>query len=136
SRPRQYEFARLNLTHTVLSKRVLPELGRGGHVRGGEKPSMPTPQGRRRRGLPAPAGRRFLKAGRVDKANSVVDVAMFDFSVREVLNKTALRRMAVLRPLKIVIENYPEGRFEGVEAVNHPDNPGAGTRRLRFGREP
>src|SRR6266540_2587332 len=101
SRPRQYEFARLNLTHTVLSKRVLTELVRGGLV----------------------------------KANSVVDIAMFDFSVREVLNRTALRRMAVLRPLKIVIENYPDGRFEDIEAVNHPDNPGAGTRRLRFGRE-
>jgi glutaminyl-tRNA synthetase len=71
----------------------------------------------------------------VAKANSVVDVAMFDFSVREVLNKTAMRRMAVLRPLKVVIDNYPEGRSEEIEAVNHPDDPAAGTRRLRFGRE-
>ena len=79
--------------------------------------------------------RDFVKRIGVAKANSVVDVAMFDFSVREVLNKTARRRMAVLRPLKIVIENYPEGQTEELEAVNHPDDPGAGTRRIRFGRE-
>jgi glutaminyl-tRNA synthetase len=135
SRPRQYEFARLNLTHTVLSKRVLTELVRGGHVSGWDDPRMPTLAGLRRRGVPPEAVRDFVKRVGVAKANSVVDVAMFDFSVREVLNRTALRRMAVLRPLKIVIENYPDGRFEEIEAVNHPDNPGAGTRRLRFGRE-
>jgi glutaminyl-tRNA synthetase len=135
SRPRQYEFARLNLTHTVLSKRVLTELVRGGHVSGWDDPRMPTLAGLRRRGVPAQAVRDFVKRVGVAKANSVVDIAMFDFSVREVLNRTALRRMAVLRPLKIVIENYPDGRFEEIEAVNHPDNPGAGTRRLRFGRE-
>src|SRR6266576_1872677 len=135
SRPRQYEFARLNLTHTVLSKRVLTELVRGGHVGGWDDPRMPTLAGLRRRGVPPQAVRDFVKRVGVAKANSVVDIAMFDFSVREVLNRTALRRMAVLRPLKIVIENCPEGRFEEIEAVNHPDNPGAGTRRLRFGRE-
>ena len=135
SRPRQYEFARLNLTHTVLSKRVLTELVRGGHVKGWDDPRMPTLAGLRRRGVPPQAVRDFVKRIGVAKANSVVDVAMFDFSVREVLNKTALRRMAVLRPLKVVIENYPEGRYEEIEAVNHPDDPGAGTRRLRFGRE-
>jgi glutaminyl-tRNA synthetase len=135
SRPRQYEFARLNLTHTVLSKRVLTELVRGGHVSGWDDPRMPTLAGLRRRGVPAEAVRDFVKRVGVAKANSVVDIAMFDFSIREVLNRTALRRMAVLRPLKIVIENYPDGRFEELEAVNHPDNPGAGTRRLRFGRE-
>ena len=135
SRPRQYEFARLNLTHTVLSKRVLTELVRGGHVSGWDDPRMPTLAGLRRRGVPPEAVRDFVKRVGVAKANSMVDVAMFDFSVREVLNRTALRRMAVLRPLKIVIENYPDGRFEEIEAVNHPDNPGAGTRRLRFGRE-
>jgi glutaminyl-tRNA synthetase len=135
SRPRQYEFARLNLTHTVLSKRVLTELVRGGHVSGWDDPRMPTMAGLRRRGVPPEAVRDFVKRVGVAKANSVVDIAMFDFSVREVLNRTALRRMAVLRPLKIVIENYPDGRFEEIEAVNHPDNPGAGTRRLRFGRE-
>jgi glutaminyl-tRNA synthetase len=135
SRPRQYEFARLNLTHTVLSKRVLTELVRGGHVSGWDDPRMPTLAGLRRRGVPPEAVRDFVKRVGVAKANSVVDIAMFDFSVREVLNRTALRRMAVLRPLKIVIENYPDGRFEEIEAINHPDNPGARTRRLRFGRE-
>ena len=135
SHPRQYEFARLNLTHTVLSKRVLTELVRGGHVTGWDDPRMPTLAGLRRRGVPPQAVRDFVKRIGVAKANSVVDVAMFDFSVREVLNKTALRRMAVLRPLKVVIENYPEGRSEEIEAVNHPDDPAAGTRRLRFGRE-
>jgi glutaminyl-tRNA synthetase len=135
SRPRQYEFARLNLTHTVLSKRVLTELVRGGYVTGWDDPRMPTLAGLRRRGVPPEAIRDFVKRVGVAKANSVVDVAMFDFSVREVLNRTALRRMAVLRPLKVVIENYPEGQFDEIDAVNHPDNAAAGTRRLRFGRE-
>jgi len=135
SRPRQYEFARLNLTHTVLSKRALTELVRGGYVIGWDDPRMPTLAGLRRRGVPPEAIRDFVKRVGVAKANSVVDVAMFDFSVREVLNRTALRRMAVLRPLKLVIENYPEGQFDEIDAVNHPDNPAAGTRRLRFGRE-
>ena len=135
SRPRQYEFARLNLSHTILSKRVLTELVRGGYVTGWDDPRMPTLAGLRRRGVPPAAIRDFVKRIGVAKANSVVDAAMFDFSVREVLNKIALRRMAVLRPLKIVIENYPEGQSEELEAVNHPDDPAAGTRRLRFGRE-
>ena len=135
SRPRQYEFARLNLTHTVLSKRVLTELVRGGHVGGWDDPRMPTLAGLRRRGVPPEAVRDFVKRIGVAKANSLVDIAMFDFSVREVLNKTALRRMAVLRPLKVIIENYPDDRLEEIEAANHPDNPAAGTRRLRFGRE-
>src|SRR6476660_7067699 len=135
SRPRQYEFARLNLTYTVLSKRTLTELVRQGHVEGWDDPRMPTLAGLRRRGVPPEAVRDFVRRIGVAKANSVVDVAMFDFSVREVLNKTALRRMAVLRPLKIVIDNYPEGQSEELEAVNHPDDPAAGTRRLRFGRE-
>ena len=135
SRPRQYEFARLNLGHTVLSKRVLSELVRGGYVRSWDDPRMPTLAALRRRGVPPEAVRDFVKRIGVAKANSVVDMAMFDFSVREVLNKMAWRRMAVLRPLKVVIENYPEGQFEEIDAVNHPDNPTAGTRRLRFGRE-
>ena len=134
SRPRQYEFARLNLTYTVLSKRVLTELVRRGHVGGWDDPRMPTLAGLRRRGVPPAAIRDFVKRVGVAKANSVVDVAMFDFSVREVLNRTALRRMAVLRPLKVVIENYPEGGEE-LEAVNNPEDPSAGTRRLRFSRE-
>ena len=135
SRPRQYEFARLNLTYTVLSKRVLTELVRGGHVSGWDDPRMPTLAGLRRRGVPPEALRDFVKRIGVAKANSVVDVGLFDFSIREVLNKSALRRMAVLRPLKVVIENYPEGQIEELDAVNHPDDPAAGSRKIRFGRE-
>jgi glutaminyl-tRNA synthetase len=135
SRPHQYEFARLNLTYTILSKRVLTELVRGGHVEGWDDPRMPTLAGLRRRGVPPEALREFVKRIGVAKANSVVDVGMFEFSVREILNKTATRRMAVLRPLKIVIENYPEKQSEELEARNHPDDPTAGTRRILFGRE-
>ncbi len=135
SRPHQYEFARLNLTYTVLSKRVLTELVRDGHVNGWDDPRMPTLAGLRRRGVPPEAIRDFVKRIGVAKANSIVDVGMFDFSVREVLNKTSLRRMAVLRPLKIVIENYPEGQVEDLEAVNHPDDASAGARKIKFSRE-
>ena len=135
SKPRQYEFARLNLTYTLLSKRILTGLVRDGHVEGWDDPRMPTLAGLRRRGVPPEAVRDFVGRIGLAKANSTVDAAMFDFSVREVLNRTALRRMAVLRPLKIVIENYPEGQIEELEAVNHPDDPAAGTRRIPFGRE-
>ena len=124
SRPRQYEFARLNLTYTVLSKRVLTELVRGGHVDGWDDPRMPTIAGLRRRGVPPDAIRDFVRRIGVAKANSVVDVAMFEHAIREKLNKTAPRRMAVLRPLKVVIENYPEGQSEELEAVNHPGRSG------------
>jgi glutaminyl-tRNA synthetase len=135
SHPRQYEFARLNLTHTILSKRVLTELVRGGHVNGWDDPRMPTLAGLQRRGVPAEALRTFVKRIGVAKANSTVDVAMFDFAIREALNVPALRRMAVLRPLKVVIENYPEGQTEELDAVNHPDNPAAGVRKIKFSRE-
>ena len=135
SQPHQYEFARLNLTYTVLSKRVLTELVRGGHVNGWDDPRMPTLAGLRRRGVPPEAIRDFVKRIGVAKANSIVDVGVFDFAVREVLNKTALRRMAVLRPLKVVIENYPDAQAEELEAINHPDNPAAGARKIKFGRE-
>ena len=135
SKPHQYEFARLNITYTLLSKRVLTELVRGGHVSGWDDPRMPTIAGLRRRGVPPAAVRDFVKRIGVAKANSVVDVGMLEFSIREVLNKTASRRMAVLRPLKVVIENYPEGQTEELEAVNHPDDPAAGTRKITFGRE-
>jgi glutaminyl-tRNA synthetase len=135
ARPRQYEFARLNLSYTVLSKRVLTQLVRDGHVAGWDDPRMPTLAGLRRRGVPPQAIREFVKRIGVAKANSVVDAGMFEFSVREVLNKTAQRRMAVLRPLKVVIENYPEGQTDELQAVNHPDDPTAGSRKLRFGRE-
>jgi glutaminyl-tRNA synthetase len=135
SRPRQYEFARLNLTYTVLSKRVLTELVRGRHVDGWDDPRMPTLAGLRRRGVPPAAIRDLIKRIGVAKSNSLVDVGMFEHSIREVLNKSALRRMGVLRPLKVVIENYPEGPGEELEAVNHPDDPPAGSRRIRFTRE-
>jgi glutaminyl-tRNA synthetase len=135
SRPHQYEFARLNLTYTVLSKRVLTELVRGGHVSGWDDPRMPTLAGLRRRGVPPEALREFVRRIGVAKANSIVDMAMFEYVIREVLNVTALRRMAVLRPLKVVIDNYPEGQTEELEAINHPDNAGAGARTVRFSRE-
>ena len=135
SRPRQYEFARLNVTHTLLSKRVLTELVREGHVSGWDDPRMPTLAGLQRRGIPPAALREFVKRIGVAKSNSTVDIGMFDFVVRETLNKTASRRMAVLRPLKVVIENYPEGKIEQLEAVNHPDDPSLGMRQIPFGRE-
>jgi glutaminyl-tRNA synthetase len=135
SRPHQYEFARLNLTYTILSKRVLTELVRGGHVTGWDDPRMPTLAGLQRRGVPPEALRDFVRRIGVAKANSIVDIAMFDHAVRETLNKTAQRRMAVLRPLKVVIENYPEGQSEELAAHNHPDDATAGTRHIRFGRE-
>ncbi len=113
SRPHQYEIARLNLTYTVLSKRVLTELVRGGHVNGWDDPRMPTLAGLRRRGVPAPAIRDFVKRIGVAKSNSMVDAGMLEFSIREVLNKTAPRRMAVLRPLKVVIENLSRRRERG-----------------------
>ena len=134
-RPHQYEFARLNIAYTVLSKRVLTTLVRDGHVTGWDDPRMPTLAGLRRRGIPPTAIRDFARRVGVAKANSLVDMAMFDHAVREHLNKAAPRRMAVLRPLKLVIENYPEGTHEELEAVNNPEDPAAGTRRIRFGRE-
>ena len=135
SRPRQYEFARLNLSYTVLSKRVLTELVRQHYVSGWDDPRMPTLAGLRRRGVPPAAIRDFVKRVGVAKANSVVDVAMLDFSIREVLNQSAPRRMAVLRPLKVVIENYPEQATEELEALNNPEDANAGVRRIRFSRE-
>ena len=135
SRPRQYEFARLNLGYTVLSKRFLTELVAQKRVTGWDDPRMPTLAGLRRRGVPPAAIRDFVARIGVAKANSTVDIAMFDFSVREHLNKSAERRMAVLRPLKIVIENYPEGKSEELDAVNHPDDPAAGSRKIPFARE-
>jgi glutaminyl-tRNA synthetase len=135
SKPHQYEFARLNLTYTLLSKRVLTHLVRDGHVAGWDDPRMPTIAGLKRRGVPPAAIREFIRRIGVAKANSVVDVGMLEFAIRETLNRTAPRRMAVLRPLKVVIENYPDGKSEEIEAVNHPDDPAAGTRRIAFGRE-
>ncbi len=135
SRPRQYEFARLNVSYTVLSKRHLTRLVTEKHVSGWDDPRMPTIAGIRRRGVPAVALREFIGRVGVARAYSTVDVAMLDSAIRDTLNPVAPRRMAVLRPLKLIIENYPEGQTETLEARNHPDNPDAGLRPITFGRE-
>ena len=135
SKPRQIEFARLNLNYTVLSKRRLLQLVNGGHVTGWDDPRMPTVSGIRRRGYPPAAIRDFVDRVGVAKRNSVVDLAMLEHCVRTELNRTAERRMGVLRPLKVVIENYPENSTEDLEAVNNPEDATAGTRSVPFGRE-
>ncbi|MCG6927083.1 MAG: glutamine--tRNA ligase/YqeY domain fusion protein [Acidobacteria bacterium] len=135
ARPRQIEFARLNISYTVLSKRRLLQLVRDGHVRGWDDPRMPTISGIRRRGYPPAAVRDFAVKHGVAKRDGVMEVAMLEHSVRTVLNLEAPRRFAVLRPLKVVIENYPEGQVEEVGAVNNPEDPGAGTRKVEFSRE-
>jgi glutaminyl-tRNA synthetase len=135
SRPRQYEFARLNVSYTILSKRHLTRLVTEKHVSGWDDPRMPTIAGIRRRGVPAAALREFVGRVGVARAYSTVDVAMFDSAIRDTLNPSAPRRMAVLRPLKLIIENYPESQTETLEARNHPDNPDAGSRTVTFGRE-
>ncbi len=133
--PRQYEFSRLNLTYTVLSKRLLMQLVTEGHVKGWDDPRMPTLSGLRRRGIPAAAIRDFAGLIGVTKSNSTVDMALLDHCTRDLLNKSAPRRMGVLRPLKVVIENFPEGKVEMIEAQNHPQDPDAGTRQVPFTRE-
>jgi len=133
--PQQIEFARLNLTYTVMSKRKLLELVTGGHVRGWDDPRMPTISGFRRRGYTPEAIRDFCDSLGVAKRDGVVDMAMLEHSIREDLNRRTPRVMAVLRPLKVVIENYPDDRVEELEAVNNPEDPAAGTRRLPFTRE-
>jgi glutaminyl-tRNA synthetase len=135
SRPRQYEFARLNLSHTVLSKRFLLKLVADGRVRGWDDPRMPTISGIRRRGFPAEGVRDFAAMIGVAKRDGVVDYAMLEHCVRDVLNRRALRRFGVLRPLKLTIENYPEGQVEELDAVNNPEDEAAGTRKVRFARE-
>jgi glutaminyl-tRNA synthetase len=133
-RPRQIEFARGNLSHTVVSKRWLKRLVTEGHVSGWDDPRIPTLAGLRRRGVPAEAIRRFWAEIGIAKRDNTIELARFEFSVREVLNRTAPRRMAVLRPIRLVIENYPAGRSEELEAVNNPEDPAAGTRKLPFSR--
>ena len=135
SRPHQYEFARLNLTHTVLSKRVLLRLVNEGHVRGWDDPRMPTMSGLRRRGFPAEGIRDFVAMVGVAKTDSVVEVGMLEHAVRNVLNRTASRRFAVLDPLKVVVENYPEGQTEEMDVPNNPEDPSAGSRKVPFSRE-
>jgi glutaminyl-tRNA synthetase len=135
ARPHQYEFARLNIGYTVLSKRVLTQLVRHSHVGGWDDPRMPTLAGLRRRGVPPAALREFVRKVGVARANSVVDLALLEHCIRDVLNATAARRMAVLRPLKVVIEDWAEGRIETLDAVNNPEDPAAGSRQVTFGRE-
>jgi glutaminyl-tRNA synthetase len=135
SRPHQYEFARLNINYTVLSKRVLTELVRRGAVSGWDDPRMPTLAAQRRRGVPPAALREFVRRVGMARAYSIVDVALYEHTIRDLLNPIAPRRMAVLRPLKVTLENYPVGLTEQLEAANHPDDPAAGTRRITFGRE-
>jgi glutaminyl-tRNA synthetase len=135
SKPRQIEFARLNLNYTVLSKRRLLQLVKGGHVSGWDDPRMPTISGIRRRGYPPAAIHDFVDRVGVAKRNSVVDLALLEHCVRTELNRTAERRMGVLRPLKVVIENFSEDLTEELEAVNNPENSSAGTRKILFGRE-
>jgi glutaminyl-tRNA synthetase len=132
--PRQIEFARLSLSHTVMSKRRLLMLVEQGHVRGWDDPRMPTLAGLRRRGFTPEAIRDFAERIGVAKAANLVEFAHLEHCVREDLNKRAERRMAVLQPLKLVIENYPEGQVEEFEAVNNPEDPSAGTRKVPFSR--
>ena len=133
--PRQYEFARLNLTYTMLSKRRLMQLVVDGHVDGWDDPRMPTISGLHRRGIPAAAIRDFAQRIGLTKSNSTVEYALLEHCARELLNKTAQRRMAVLRPLKIVIENYPEGDGELLDAANNPENEADGMRQVPFSKE-
>jgi len=135
SRPRQFEFARLNLSYTVMSKRLLLELVNKGIVNGWDDPRMPTICGIRRRGYTPSSIRRFCAEIGVSKANSIVDIEFLQFILREELNSTAQRAMAVLDPVKVVIENYPEGKVEMLEAENNPEDPGAGSRLIPFSRE-
>ena len=132
--PRQIEFARLNLSYTVLSNRFLRKLVDEGHVSGWDDPRMPTLSGLRRRGYTPESIRAFCDRIGVSKTDSTVDVALLEHCLREDLNRRAPRVMGVLRPLRMVIENYPEGKVEEVEAVNNPEDPGAGTRRVPFSR--
>jgi glutaminyl-tRNA synthetase len=133
--PHQYEFARLDMTHTIMSKRKLLRLVQEGHVSGWDDPRLPTIRGMRRRGYPAAALRDFAERIGVARRENRVELALLEHCVREDLNRHALRRMAVLRPLKVVLENYPEDRVEHFEIPNNPEDEGAGTRRVALARE-
>ncbi len=135
SAPRQIEFARLNLSSTVLSKRKLLRLVKEGHVDGWDDPRMPTLTGLRRRGVPPEAIRNLIDKVGVAKRDSIVDYALLEHCIREILNKDAERRMAVLEPLKVVITNYPEGESEELDAINNPEDDAAGSRKVPFSRE-
>ncbi len=132
--PRQIEFARLNLSHTVMSKRKLLELVKEGHVSGWDDPRMPAISGLRRRGYTPESIRNFCDRIGVAKRDSIVDMALLEYCIREDLNKRAMRVMAVLRPVRVVIDNYPEDRVEELDAVNNPEDPRMGTRKVPFSR--
>jgi len=134
-RPRQIEFARLNLTYTVMSKRKLLELVKDNHVNGWDDPRMPTISGLRRRGYTPESIRNFSDKIGVTKVDGMIDVSLLEFSVREHLNKTAQRVMGVINPLKVIITNYPEGQTEELDAINNPEDEGAGTRKVPFSKE-
>jgi len=134
-RPRQIEFARLNLTYTIMSKRKLLELVKDKHVNGWDDPRMPTISGLRRRGYTPESIRNFSDRIGVTKVDGVIDVSLLEFSVREHLNKMAQRVMGVLNPLKVIITNYPENESEELDAINNPEDPTMGTRRVPFSRE-
>ncbi|MGH9495069.1 MAG: glutamine--tRNA ligase, partial [Candidatus Sulfotelmatobacter sp.] len=131
----QIEFDRLSLTYTMMSKRKLRQLVEQGHVKGWDDPRMPTLSGLRRRGYTPEAIRNFVKAAGVSRTNGIVELAMLEHFVREDLNKRAPRVMAVLNPLKVVIDNYPEGQTEEMDAINNPEDESAGTRKIPFSRE-
>jgi glutaminyl-tRNA synthetase len=132
--PQQIEFARLNLTHTILSKRKLIKLVKEGHVRGWDDPRMPTLSGLRRRGIPPKAIRDFVDLTGVTKANGVVELGMLEYAARQELNRTAPRVMAVLRPLKVVLTNYPDDQVEEFEVLINPEDPSLGTRKVPFAK--
>jgi glutaminyl-tRNA synthetase len=132
---RQIEFARLNVTYTILSKRFLKQLVEGGHVRGWDDPRMPTLGGMRRRGYPSGAVRNFIYQVGVAKNENLIDIGLLEFNVRDLLNKTANRVLAVLNPVKVIITNYPQDQVEEMEAINNPEDLSAGTRLLPFSRE-
>ena len=135
STPHQYEFSKLNISHTVLSKRRLTQLVTEGFVAGWDDPRMPTIAGLRRRGVPSDAIRSFINELSISKSEGIVEQAMLDSAIRENLNETSLRKMGVLKPLKIIIENYPENHLEKMEVPNHPGKPQFGSRQVLFGRE-
>ena len=133
-KPHQYEFARLNLSYTVMSKRKLLELVKGNYVEGWDDPRMPTVCAFRRRGVPAEAIREFCETIGVTKFNSLTDIALLEYCIRDNLNKTSARAMAVMNPLKLVIDNYPEGQTEEMDVINNPEDPEAGTRKVPFSK--
>ncbi len=133
--PRQIEFARLNISYTIMSKRKLMQLVQEKHVMGWDDPRMPTICGLRRRGYTPQSIRNFAETVGVAKRDNIIDVSLLEFCAREDLNKVATRTMAVLDPVKLIIDNYPEGQTEELDAVNNPENPNAGTRKIPFGKE-